>query len=293
MKYRPLIMKYRPQIDLFADTDCSRRGPIAVLLREQSVSAKDQSVAAISLLGGRLEPGLDRTRYAVKTGAKPRHFGWVIEKNGVLVASVTENFEFFGLVFGKLLLSITRQLRFDACQNATEHLRVRGFQLRGERATFIRLEIGFQPVYVGLFEYQLSTLPPAGGQGNCGHGSINFEHGPPPAKLLSDSLNLFLNLVNLVMAKQTREPLQVYLTEEERTELDRLAAAMGVSGSEALRRGVAALAPRTLATGPLAALAEEGLVTPARLEPGEAPAGRPVAPLCDLLDELRADRDGR
>jgi len=80
------------------------------------------------------------------------------------------------------------------------------------------------------------------------------------------------------MAKQTREPLQVYLTEEERTELDRLAAAMGVSRSEALRRGVAALAPTTLATGPLAALADEGLVTPARLEPGEPPAGRPVAP---------------
>ncbi len=95
------------------------------------------------------------------------------------------------------------------------------------------------------------------------------------------------------MVKQTREPLQVYLTEEERTELDRLAAAMGVSRSETLRRGVAALAPTTLATGPLADLAEEGLVAPARIESGEPPAGRPVAPLCDLLDELRADRDGR
>ena len=106
-------------------------------------------------------------------------------------------------------------------------------------------------------------------------------------------MNLISNLVNLDMPKRTREPIQVYLTEEERAELDRLAAAIGVSRSEALRRGVAALQPTTLATGPLADLADEGLVTPARLEPGEPPAGRPVAPLCDLLDELRADRDGR
>ncbi len=95
------------------------------------------------------------------------------------------------------------------------------------------------------------------------------------------------------MVKRIREPIQVYLTEEERTELDRLAAAMGVSRSETLRRGVAALAPTTLATGPLADLVDEGLATPARLEGGEPPAGRPVAPLCNLLDELRADRDDR
>ncbi len=95
------------------------------------------------------------------------------------------------------------------------------------------------------------------------------------------------------MVKRIREPIQVYLTEDERTELDGLAAAMGVSRSEALRRGVAALAPTTLATGPLADLADEGLATPARLESGEPPARRPGAPLCDLLDELRADRDDR
>ncbi len=95
------------------------------------------------------------------------------------------------------------------------------------------------------------------------------------------------------MPRRIREPIQVYLTEEERAELDRLAAEMGVSRSEALRRGVAALAPTTLATGPLAALAEEGLATAARLEGGEPPAGRPVAPLDDLLAELQADRDDR
>ncbi len=106
-------------------------------------------------------------------------------------------------------------------------------------------------------------------------------------------MNLLSNLVNLDMPKRTREPIQVYLTEEERTELDRLAAAMGISRSAALRRGVLALAPTTLATGPLADHAREGIATPARIEPGEPPAGRPVAPLCDLLDELRADRGDR
>ncbi len=97
------------------------------------------------------------------------------------------------------------------------------------------------------------------------------------------------------MPRRIREPIQVYLTEEERVELDRLAAEMGVSRSEALRRGVAALAPTTRATGPLADLADEGLATPARLEGGggEPPACRPVAPLDDLLAELQADRDDR
>ncbi len=66
------------------------------------------------------------------------------------------------------------------------------------------------------------------------------------------------------MVKRIREPIQVYLTEEERTELDRLAAAMGVSRPEALRRGIESLVPTTLATGPLADLADEGLATPAR-----------------------------
>ncbi len=95
------------------------------------------------------------------------------------------------------------------------------------------------------------------------------------------------------MAKRIREPIQVYLTEEERSELDRLAADLGVSRSEILRRGVAALEPTTPAAGPLADLADEGLVTPARLPQGEPPACRPVAPLGDLLAELRADRDDR
>jgi len=35
-----------------------------------------------------------------------------------------------------------------------------------------------------------------------------------------------------------REPIQVYLTAEERTELDRLALAEGISRAEVLRRGI-------------------------------------------------------
>ena len=48
------------------------------------------------------------------------------------------------------------------------------------------------------------------------------------------------------MPKTVREPIQVYLTDAERAELDRLAGSLGVSRSEVLRRGVSAL--RT--TGP-------------------------------------------
>ena len=95
------------------------------------------------------------------------------------------------------------------------------------------------------------------------------------------------------MPKRVREPIQVYLTDEERAELDRLAGAMGVSRSEVLRRGVAALEPRASAAGPLAELAARGLATPASLEGGEPPAGKPLALLADLLAELRADRGDR
>jgi predicted ArsR family transcriptional regulator len=95
--------------------------------------------------------------------------------------------------------------------------------------------------------------------------------------------------------KRTREPIQVYLTEEERTRLERLAAALGVSRSEILRRGISALSAATPAAGPLADLVAEGLASPARIEAGDTPppAGRPVAPLAELLAELRADRNQR
>ncbi len=95
------------------------------------------------------------------------------------------------------------------------------------------------------------------------------------------------------MSKQVREPIQVYLTEKERTVLDRLAAAMGVSRSEVLRRGVGALEPSSPAAGPLAELAAEGLVSPPRLQSRTPPPSMPVAPLGDLLAELQADRGSR
>ena len=96
------------------------------------------------------------------------------------------------------------------------------------------------------------------------------------------------------MTRHVREPIQVYLTQAERTELDRAARDLGVSRSEALRRGIAALRRRAATWGPLADLASEGLVAPPRAEAGgPPPRGAPVAPLSKLLDELRADRKDR
>ena len=98
------------------------------------------------------------------------------------------------------------------------------------------------------------------------------------------------------MARRVREPIQVYLTTAERTELDRAARDLGVSRSEALRRGIVALR-RPLAAwgqGPLADLASEGLLVPPRAQAsGPPPRGAPVAPLGELLGELRDDRDDR
>jgi len=94
------------------------------------------------------------------------------------------------------------------------------------------------------------------------------------------------------MSDRVREPIQVYLTSGERAELDRKAEAMGVSRSEALRRGIQAVAtPR--AAGPLAELIAQGLATPARALPGTAPPARPVAPLAEVLEGLMRDREAR
>jgi len=94
------------------------------------------------------------------------------------------------------------------------------------------------------------------------------------------------------MAKRVREPIQVYLTPQERAELDRAAEELGVSRSEALRRGVEALSSRSL-SGLLRDVAAEGYVTPARIPPGDPPPSHPVAPLDELLGELDADRADR
>ena len=99
-------------------------------------------------------------------------------------------------------------------------------------------------------------------------------------------------LVNSSMATIVREPIQVYLTPEERTELDRTARELGVSRSEALRRGIRALAPGRYG-GLLRDLSAEGYVTPPRAPAGPPPPAAPVAPLETLLAELADDRGDR
>ncbi len=47
--------------------------------------------------------------------------------------------------------------------------------------------------------------------------------------------------------KVVREPIQVYLTVEERAELDRLASTHGISRAEVLRRGIRSFAVQTAA----------------------------------------------
>ena len=94
------------------------------------------------------------------------------------------------------------------------------------------------------------------------------------------------------MAKSVREPIQVYLTPEERARLDRAAAELGVSRSEALRRGILAVGAARY-EGLLRDLSEAGYVTPPRAGPGAPPPSAPVAPLHVLLDELSGDRGER
>jgi hypothetical protein len=94
------------------------------------------------------------------------------------------------------------------------------------------------------------------------------------------------------MPKQVREPIQVYLTKQERAELDRAAAELGVSRSEVLRRGVEAVRVRPL-SGLMRDLAGEGYVAPATVLPGTVPPSKPVAPLADLLAGLDTDRADR
>lgn len=91
------------------------------------------------------------------------------------------------------------------------------------------------------------------------------------------------------MTRLVREPIQVYLTPEERAVLDEAARAMGVSRSEALRRGLQAMDGRRY-SGVLRDLVEQGYVTPSAAGPGAAPPSAPVASLQDLLEELSRDR---
>lgn len=94
------------------------------------------------------------------------------------------------------------------------------------------------------------------------------------------------------MAKRVREPIQVYLSPEERAGLDRAAHAMGVSHSEALRRGIQAIVG-TEAAGSVGDLANSGYLTAPTIGPGGAPTSAPVVRLDDLLTELDGDRSER
>ena len=91
------------------------------------------------------------------------------------------------------------------------------------------------------------------------------------------------------MIKIVREPIQVYLTRQERAELDQVAQEMGVSRSEALRRGVRALEDSGY-DGGLRDLADEGVVTAPTAGPGDPPPSAPLIPLQELMDGLAQDR---
>ena len=94
------------------------------------------------------------------------------------------------------------------------------------------------------------------------------------------------------MVKRVREPIQVYLSSQERAELDRAAEELGVSRSEVLRRGVETL--RSLPVpGLLRDVAADGLVTPATMGPGDPPPRKPVTSLAELLCESDEDRGNR
>lgn len=94
------------------------------------------------------------------------------------------------------------------------------------------------------------------------------------------------------MTQSVREPIQVYLTTDERAELDRAARELGVSRSEVLRRGIEAISGPGY-DGELRELVEGGLVTPPTMGPGDPPPSAPVACLADLLEELAEDRRDR
>ena len=91
-----------------------------------------------------------------------------------------------------------------------------------------------------------------------------------------------------------REPIQVYLSTAERAGLERLAASLGISRSEVLRRGLEALirAERP-GDAALADLVRRGWLSPPLVTGGPVPAGEPVAPLAELLAELDEDRADR
>lgn len=96
------------------------------------------------------------------------------------------------------------------------------------------------------------------------------------------------------MPRRLREPIQVYLSPEERAELDRAAHALGVSHSEALRRGIQAISGAQ-PSGAFRDLVDGGYLTSPTTPPGAAatPPSLPVSSLAELLAELDEDRADR
>ena len=83
-----------------------------------------------------------------------------------------------------------------------------------------------------------------------------------------------------------RQPIQVYLTPAERGLLDRRAAELGLSRSAVLRQGLRAIADAGSRTA-------SDWFTPPSVAPGAPPPpSLPVAPLEQLLAELKQDRSG-
>jgi len=95
------------------------------------------------------------------------------------------------------------------------------------------------------------------------------------------------------MSDSVREPIQVYLSSAERSELDRAASELGVSRSEVLRRGVEEMAAELPTTATPAPQPAPPLVSPPSHLAVTPPPRKPVAPLREILiglDEDRADR---
>ena len=95
------------------------------------------------------------------------------------------------------------------------------------------------------------------------------------------------------MASSVREPIQVYLSADERAALDRAAAGLGVSRSEVLRRGIQVIARRPVWRGALADLVDAETVLPPTDRSGTPPPSIPVAGSREILTELAEDREGR
>jgi hypothetical protein len=94
---------------------------------------------------------------------------------------------------------------------------------------------------------------------------------------------------------QVRQPIQVYLSSAERTQLERLASRLGVSRSEVLRRGLGALGEAERpGDAALADLVRRGWLHPPLHPPAPLPTRKPVyKTLTEMLadlDETRADR---